>query len=575
MSLARISKVVSVIARYGFGSFIAESSLAGLSKMAGAEEVAQKSAAERFKLMLEELGPIYIKFGQLLSTRPDILPPDFIKSLTELQEEVSPLLWNDIEAELETHLPQKPSEIFDYIVPEPLATASVSQVHRARLKTGEEVVVKIRRPEIDEIIRADLDILRGVAKLLKRTIVEVSRHDPESWVDEFAQALNKELDLLNEVRAIEAFSANGSETGQLVVPKVYREFSSSRIIVMEYLKGVSVLQVEDKDERKRIARIIVAEAYKQVFVDGYFHADPHPGNIRYLEDGRVGMIDFGLVGRLSPRMRELIIRLTMAVAFRDADSVAKIVYSAGVSKERIGLSALSRDINEVFGSTLGKSLQEIDAERVALQLMNIISKHGVTLPRDLALLGKAGVNIEGVIRTLDPEIDISKEGLPYAKKMISIPDDPQGLVNEALKQFLRLKGMFEEIPLQVDQIMLDVSSGKLNINISSTQLDGLVPAVRELGALLAMGMIAASSVVAAALLVLPYFGETTIYSIPILPVIAVGAIVYAAVLMTLVIAWALLRGRDMRIRLSNWLPIFRRIKESRARKRAGAAEKRD
>ncbi len=567
MDLARLRKLLTVIARYGFGSFVSGVSLPGTPRVPKPEEVSPKPASERFRLMLEELGPIFIKFGQLLSTRPDILPPDFINALSGLQEEVAPQPWEQIEAELKEHLPGDPEEIFREINPEPLASASVSQVHRAVLKNGDEVVVKVRRPEIDHIIRSDLEFLRGVARLLENTIVEMGRHDPESWVNEFAQALHRELDLTNEVNAIQTFLRNGSETGQLVVPRVYAEICSSRIIVMEYLRGTSVIKVQDPGERRRIARIIVGEAYKQIFVDGFFHADPHPGNIRCLEDGRVGMIDFGLVGRLSPRMRDLIVRLTMAVAVQDAPSAAKIIYSAGIAKERIDLAALSRDIERIFGTTLGKSLQEIDTQHVAFELMEVISKHGVMLPPGLALLGKAGVNIEGVIRSLDPDMDLSKEALPYASKLLPFPEDPMSLVSEALKQFLRLKGTLEELPVQLDQILMDVSGGKLNINVSSRQTEGLVPAIRELGGLLALGMVAAASIIAAALLVIPHFGDTVLYGIPVLPVLAVGMTVTAWFLMILVIGWAVLRGRDLRIRLSSWIPLLRRRVETRDRRR--------
>jgi len=560
-------KVVSVIARYGFDSFVAGASIPGISRLTRSEELARKPAAERFRMMLEELGPIFIKFGQLLSTRPDILPPDFIAALSGLQEEVSPLPWKEIEAELEAHLPGNAREIFEEINPEPLATASVSQVHRARLKSGEEVVVKVRRPDIDAIIRADLDFLRGLAKLLESTIVEVGRHDPESWVNEFAQALDRELNLMNEVEAIQAFHANGSETGQLVVPRVYTDLSSSRIIVMEYLQGISVLQVEDPEERKRIARILIGEAYKQCFVDGFFHADPHPGNVRHLEDGRIGMIDFGLVGALTPRMRDLLIRLTMAVGVRDANTAAKIIYSAGIAKERIDLTVLSRDIEDIFSTTLDISLQDIDTERVAFDLMEVISRHGVMLPSGLALLGKAGINLEGVVRTLDPEIDVAREAFPYIRKLITLPDDPMGLMTEALKQFLRLKGMMEEIPLQVDQILMDISSGKLNVNFSSKQIEGLIPSIRELGALLAFGMVAAASVVAAALLIIPHFGDTEFYGIPVLPVLAVFITGFASFLVSMVVGWALFRGRDFRIRLSSWIPLIRRSRELRGQRK--------
>ncbi len=557
MDLARLRKVAGIIARYGFGSFISEGSVPGLARVGKSEEAMRKPASERFRMMLEELGPIFIKFGQLLSTRPDILPPDFIEALTGLQENVSPLPWAEVSEELDRHLPGSVEEIFTWIEEEPMATASVSQVHRAGLKDGRVVVVKVRRPGIDKVIRADLEFLRGIARVLKGTIVEVSRQNPDRWVDEFAAAMKQELDLANEVRTIETFRANGSQTGRLVVPEVHAQWSSSRIIVMECLEGISVTRVEDPDERKSIARILLQESYKQVFVDGFFHADPHPGNIRFLADGRIGLIDFGLVGRLSPRMRDLLVRLAMAVAFRDSDRVAKIVYSAGIAKERVDLAAFSRDVDEVFGTTLGRSLDEIDTEIVVLQFMNLVSRYGVTLPSDLAMLGKAGVNIEGVVRTLDPEIDISRELLPQAYQMIAFPEDPQELMTEGLKQLLRLRAMAEEIPLQIDQILTDVAGGKMHVSVSSHQAEGLVPSIRELGALLAIGMVAAASIVAAALLIIPYFGDVTIRGVPVLPVLAAGMAVYAGFLMTAVVAWALLRGRDLRIRLSRWASFLR------------------
>jgi len=218
---------------------------------------------------------------------------------------------------------------------------------------------------------------------------------------------------------------------------------------------------------------------------------------------------------------------------------------------------LSRDVDEVFGTALGKSLQEIDTELVVLQFMDLVSRHGITLPHELALLGKAGVNIEGVVRTLDPEIDIAKELLPQAYQMISVPEDPQELMIEGFKQLLRLKAMMEEVPLQIDQIVTDFASGKMHMDVSSEQLEGLVPSIRELGALLAIGMVAAASIVAAALLIIPHFGGTTLRGVPILPVLAAAIAVYAGFLMTVVVAWALLRGRDLRIQLSRWVSLFR------------------
>jgi len=353
-----------------------------------------------------------------------------------------------------------------------------------------------------------------------------------------------------------------------VVPRVYPELCSSRVVVMEFLEGIPLLQVEPREERRRLARILVGEAYKQIFVDGFFHADPHPGNLRYLRDGRIGLLDFGLMGRLTPRMRDLLIRLTIAVAVRDAGSAARIIYSAGIARERIELASLSRDIEGIFGSTIGRSLRDIDTERVAIDLMEVISRHGVMLPSGLAMLGKAGINLEGVVRTLDPEMDISQEALPYARKLVTLPGSPLELATEAFKQVLRFKGMFEELPLQIDQIMMDISSGRLNVNISSRQLDGLVPSLRELGGLLALGMVAAASIVAAAFLIVPYFGEMRLFGIPVLAVLAVWMAGWAGFLMVAVLGWALFRGKDLRIRLSSWIPLLRRRKEFRERKKS-------
>ncbi len=567
MDINRLGRVARIIARYGFGTFLRESSVPGYSKADRAEAEVRKPASERFRLMLEELGPIFIKFGQLLSTRPDILPPDFIESLSRLQEKVAPLPWEIVDGELAAHLPVKRERIFSAIEQQPMATASVSQVHRATLKTGEEVVVKVRRPDIEEMVESDLELLRGLARLLESTIVEVSRYEPKRWVDEFAEAMGRELDLMNEVETISTFRKNGSQTGRLVIPRVYEEFSSSRVLVMEYLEGIPVTHEEDRTLRRRSAEIILAEAYKQIFLDGFFHADPHPGNLRLLEDGRIGLIDFGLVGRLSPRMREILTRLALAVAFRDAERVAKIVSAAGMAKGRIDLGELSRGVEELFEATLDRSLAEIDTTRTVLRFMDLVSRHGITLPPELALLAKTGVNLEGVIRTLDPGIDISKALLPYLSTMVTLPDDPGKLMNEAMKQFLRVRGMLDELPLQIDQIMMDLSSGKTHLNVSSRQVEGLVPALRELGALLAIGMVAAASLVAAALLVIPYLGGMKVYGVPVLPVIAGAMAVYALFLMGTVVAWALLRGRDLRIRLGRWIRLFEWGRKRRRRRK--------
>ena len=319
--LVRLRQISAVVARHGFGELVERARLRdrlGLrdEELKATPEQKARSTARRFRELLSELGPTFIKLGQILSTRADLLPKEVIQELTSLQDSVRPMSEAEVRSQIESGLGRPVASCFASLDPTPLASASIAQVHRARTPEGDEVVVKVQRPNIRAQIETDLDLLYYLARLLEAVVEEVGLYSPTGIVEEFDRAIHEELNFETEAQNLRKFGEINQGRADLVIPKVHDPLSSGTVLTMEYLQGTKITQVEDLEQRQKLARTVVAVCFQQLFEDGLFHGDPHPGNILVLEDGRIGLLDFGLVGRLSPQMKQTLVVLTLAIAPR-------------------------------------------------------------------------------------------------------------------------------------------------------------------------------------------------------------------------------------------------------------------
>ncbi|MDQ3263985.1 MAG: AarF/ABC1/UbiB kinase family protein [Myxococcota bacterium] len=551
--LNRVRQIAVIAARYGFGEWLERGglwrSLGRKEEVEVTPEAKRATAARRFRMMLNELGPTFIKLGQVLSTRADLLPKEFVAELAGLQDQVAPFPLEQVNEQIRTSLGRSLEELFARIEPSPLAAASIAQVHRAVTHDGQEVVVKVQRPGITEQIRADLAVLRYLARALEATVEESGIYSPTGILDEFDRAIHEELDFLNEAANVRAFYANHVERPGMRIPQVFDTLSSRTVLTLEFLPGVKISNIDlKKHDPQKLARAIIDDAFRQLFVDGLFHGDPHPGNILVQENDTIALLDFGLVGRLSKPMQDTLVMLVLAVALKDSDSVARILYRLGVPDGRANLAGFRADVDAVLSQTLPTTLGKIDTRRVAEQLLDLAVKYRIRIPKEYAILSRAAVAIEGVIRTLHPDLNVMEVAMPYAKELLAGRYDPTQLQGGLMRTLFRLQGLANDLPVQLSQILLDLETGKFEVNVRATQFETLNSSLRSAAVIAFLGLCACGFIVGSFMA----FSQNPwmVGGIPVLGVIGVAA---SAMLFGATFSWYLFAGRVHKVRLSRFL----------------------
>ena len=477
--LRRLRRILAVLAKYGYGEMIRKSPqlVEAAPDEPEAEVVPEISAPRRFRLMLEELGSTFIKLGQLLSARPDLVSQPYVLELRLLQDSCEPLAFDQIEVALRDGLGQDPANLFKHVDPTPMATASIAQVHRATTIDGADVAVKVQRPGIHDQVRADIDILYRIARILDRVIEESAIAEPVGIIREFDAAVTAELNFEIEAANVREFRRARALTEDVVIPKVYDELSTATVLTLEFLKGVPFSKLPEGVDKKAIAERIVKEAFDEVFVDGLFHADPHPGNLLLLDDGRFGILDFGLCGRMTAQMKETLVVLALAIAVRDADTAARTLYRLGQSDARISISDLRNDISGLFETWLGLSIQDMDSTLLVQELLLLALRHKIRVPPEYTMLGRAGATIEGIVRDFHPEIDVAKVATPYLEQLLIGRVGPDNVQGGLYKLLLQFQGMSQDVPIQLSQILADLSAGNFNVTVRGKDLEKLQQAI--------------------------------------------------------------------------------------------------
>jgi ubiquinone biosynthesis protein len=444
-------------------------------------------------MLLQELGPTFVKLGQVLSSRPDLVPTQYQRELAHLQDDVGALPVAEIRAQLAAAWHGDPSRHLAHFDEKPLATASIAQVHRARLHDGREVVVKVQRPNLEPTIRADIDLLYLVARLLEATIEEAGLYQPYEVIRAFEQAILEELDFTIEARNARAIAANFAENQRLIVPAIVDALSTRTVLVMEYVKGVKITHLcADPPEGVDVDAVldtVLDAAFQMAFVDGLFHGDPHPGNVMVTPEGKVCLLDYGLVGRLTSNMQQTIIQLSLAIATRDAEAVTRLVYRIGQPQERMSLGVFRDRVSDMMARYLVRRLDEVDAASLVNELMDLALRYKIRVPADYALLAKSAVTIEGIVRQLRPNLDIAKTILPYAQKLMADRYSPDAVGRLALRSAVTLLDSAQQLPLIAHQIVTDLEAGRLTVQVSNAELDRLSRSLNDLGTKVFLGMV--------------------------------------------------------------------------------------
>jgi ubiquinone biosynthesis protein len=548
--LGRLREIAQVASRHGFGPSLRRVPLlTRFASSAGADE-ADSPPGERFASMLEELGPTFVKLGQILSTRGDLLPPEFTQPLARLQDQVPPFPFDDVKRQIERELGGPVDELFDDFAPQPLASASMAQVHTATLKgTDTEVVVKVLRPGIDEQVRGDASFLVVLAQLLERLVEEASHYQVGSLAEEFEEGLSRELDLHAEARNLQAFRSLNEGREGVHVPFIVSDLCSQRVITMERIFGRRITDlVEDGDPARaqRIVERLVMLGYEHFYVDGLFHADPHPGNVLVTDDDNIAFIDFGLVGRVSRGTQDRMLLVIVALSLRDADSLARLLIRVGEAEGRVPLHAFRDAIARLLDRYLGLNVADINSSQVLADLVELSTNYGLRMPREFALLSKASIAIEGIVRTLHPGLNPSVQMAERSRELLLERMDPRDLTGSGLRTALQLGVLLQELPLQASQTLMDLERGNLQVRIVSEELDRLEHHLRGLG-MTVFGGLLASALTLGGIYVLARY-EATFMGVPILPAVA---FLGAGAMFGVAFFWFLTGGRLPKVSLAS------------------------
>jgi ubiquinone biosynthesis protein len=427
---------------------------------------------------MEELGPTFVKLGQLLSTRPDVIPREYIEEFRKLQDMVPSFPFEQVKIQIQRELGQSTEELFAELCPTPIAAASVAQVHRGRLKSGEVVVVKIRRPGIDKVIETDVDILSGLAYLVERHIPTSEIYDPTGIVQEFRRTIQREMDFAREGHTIDRFSANFAEDPAVHVPKVYWERTGETVLTMEFVDGIKISEFTRLTEAGYDLKVIArngADAFlKQVLVHGFFHGDPHPGNLFILPGNTICMLDYGMVGRLGENLKLQLVDLLVAVLQRDADSVISQLLYSGDLMDETNIRHLRRDLNEFIDDYYELPLQEIKVGRLLTEFVEILTRYRIKFPSDLMLVAKALVTIEGIGRQLDPDFDMIGHLRPFMEKLLHERVAPGNLTREMLRTTKAYGSLMKNLPRDIKEFINRVNRNKFKIDLEHRGLEKLI-----------------------------------------------------------------------------------------------------
>lgn len=520
--LGRLHEIASVLIRHGLGDVVHRAGIARRLQRAGRalhwrspERTALLQSPERLRLALEELGPTFIKLGQVLAGRSDMLDREWTNELSKLQEDAVQVPWAELRPRLVEDLGRDPEQVFREIDAEPIAAASIAQVHRARLLDGREVVLKLRRPGIRGQAESDLRLMTRLAEIVEQELGEMRRYRPRSVVRGFARSLRDELDFTIEARSCERIALNLAAVPDVVIPGIHREWTRPRLLVQDYLEGRSVGEwvragrPGDVDARRLTERGADA-VLKMVFIDGFYHADPHPGNVLLMSEDRIGILDFGMVGRLSDARRIEFVKLLRAVSTRRTEEVVDLLLEWSPNGD-CDLDMLSQDCAAFIDRYEGLPLDQIDTPALLRDVVTLVRENDLMLPTEVSMLLKLFLTLDGLGNLLDPTFSISSRVAPFAESALAAQTTPAALMRRGAREVEELAG---SIPAALRRAVTRARRGHFKVRLDLERLERFAQQLDRTANRITMGLITASLIIATAV-VLALAGGPEVAGLPV------------------------------------------------------------
>ncbi len=523
--LKRFEQILATLLKYKFGFFLKKVRLKGQipakkrMKKKDFEDREKETAAVRMRLVFEELGGTFIKLGQLLSLRPDLVPEEYCDEFSKLQDEVPPFPGKEAEKIVEKELKKPLKELFSEFELKPIAAASIGQVHKAKLKNGTDVIVKVQRPGIRELIDTDVDIMYYLAHLIEKHYQDLF-FDPTDIVKEFEKYTKRELSYVIEAKNVDRFYKNFTASKTILIPKVYWEYTTSRVLTLGYIKGKTITGIEGKSgyDKKKITYNLINAIFQQIFIDGFFHADPHPGNILILPGNKVALLDFGIVGFLDKQLKDKMINLFVSMIEGNLDGIAEGLYDLGFVEYSVDMEHLKEAIYENLREFYGTSFKQVSMASVFPKLINVAKENKIILPANFVLLGKSLVTTEGFCQELDPDFNVVETARPFIRKMIQLKKQPKEIFKEVKRTGLEIKNFVTSLPNQTKEALRTIKDADLVFKSLDTDLQRLTMELDKSSNRIALGMMAGALIIGGALLF--NYDQQKIFDIPLFSFLA-------------------------------------------------------
>lgn len=528
--IRRFNQILRILTKHGFGFAIQQLHLEdhvigrGIIKTRILRRFTEplESRAVRLRKVLEELGPTFIKFGQILSVRPDLVPLDLCNELSKLQDHVPPFGYDDVRKQIKESFGEYPEELFASFDPAPLAAASLGQVHRAQLETGENVVVKVQRPDIRKMIETDLDILYTLAQLASRYMQDVKFFNPVGIVDEFSKVITKEIDFTYEAHNIDKFRKNFKDSTTVHIPKVFWDYTKTKVVTIEEIIGIRLndylIQSHTAEEKKAVAAHGANAILQQIFIDGFFHADPHPGNIFILPDNAAAFVDFGMVGRLDEDTKDVIVSLLIAVSMKNIHGILKALETLGTFVEEDTLRDFKHDISDFLERYYDIPLKRVEISTILPQAVNVMTRHKLKIPPQFHTLIKAIATIDGIARQLDPEFNTIAHTRPFVERLVHERHDPKRIFKDMTLYSSELLDILKIIPRDAYEIIKKIKRGNLKIEFEHQGLSKFIAEMDKSSNRISFSLVISALIIGSSLIIMANRGPM-VYGFPVLGIL--------------------------------------------------------